>query len=152
MRPYRLLIENNLPGIMAAHVVFPAVDALPASLSRRWITEVCAASWGFTAASFADDLSMAGAAAFGDVERARLACRGLRRPAHLQRPASGAVAVLEHFDPGGVGSPASQARLVRMRARGEAPANLSRSAVAADGGAHRESFGAAAAGADGGQS
>ena len=37
LRPYRLLIENNLPGIMAAHVVFPAIDDLPASLSRRWM-------------------------------------------------------------------------------------------------------------------
>ena len=34
LRPYRLLIENQLPGVMAAHVVYPAVDALPASLSR----------------------------------------------------------------------------------------------------------------------
>jgi beta-N-acetylhexosaminidase len=33
--PYRRLIANGLPSVMVAHVVFPAVDALPASLSGR---------------------------------------------------------------------------------------------------------------------
>jgi len=67
IRPYRPLIDNNLPGIMAAHVVFPAVDALPASLSKRWITGVLRGELGFHGCVFADDLSMAGAVAFGDV-------------------------------------------------------------------------------------
>jgi beta-N-acetylhexosaminidase len=40
IRPYRPLIDNNLAAVMGAHVVFPAVDALPASLSQRWITGV----------------------------------------------------------------------------------------------------------------
>jgi len=31
IRPYRPLIENNLAGVMGAHVVFPAVDPLPAA-------------------------------------------------------------------------------------------------------------------------
>ena len=74
IRPYRPLIDNNVAGIMAAHVVFPAVDALPASLSKRWITGVLRGELGFHGCVFADDLSMAGAAAFGDVvERAELA-------------------------------------------------------------------------------
>ena len=87
IRPYRLLIDNNLPAVMAAHVVFPAVDALPASLSRRWITDILRGELGFHGCVFADDLTMAGAAAFGDVvarARAGVCCR-LRRPAHLQR-------------------------------------------------------------------
>src|SRR5258708_16816749 len=66
LRPYRMLIENNLPGIMAAHVVFPAIDDLPASLSRRWITDILRGELGFHGCVFADDLSMAGARAFGD--------------------------------------------------------------------------------------
>src|SRR5271155_533191 len=74
MRPYRPLIDNNVAGIMAAHVVIPAVDALPASLSQRWITGVLRGEMGFHGCVFADDLSMAGAAAFGDViARAELA-------------------------------------------------------------------------------
>ena len=73
-KPYRLLIENQLPGVMAAHVEYPAVDALPASLSRRWISEILRGSLGFHGCVFADDLSMAGVAGVGDVlARARLA-------------------------------------------------------------------------------
>jgi beta-N-acetylhexosaminidase len=124
MRPYRMLIENNLAGIMAAHVVYPAVDALPASLSRRWIRELLRGDLGFHGCVFADDLSMAGAAAFGDVlERVHLAvaagCDVL--PICNDRPA--VWAVLENGRlPAPV--PASQARLVRMRARGGAVPGL----------------------------
>jgi beta-N-acetylhexosaminidase len=127
LRPYRLLIEDNLPGIMAAHVVFPHVDALPASLSQRWITGILRDELAFHGCVFADDLSMAGAAAFGDVAaRARLAlaagCDVL--PICNDRPA--VRAVLEALGPQGadIATPASQARLVRMRARGEAPVDL----------------------------
>jgi beta-N-acetylhexosaminidase len=74
LRPYRRLIANGLPSVMAAHVVFPEVDELPASLSRRWIQGVLREELDFRGAVFTDDLSMAGAAAFGGVvERCRLA-------------------------------------------------------------------------------
>jgi beta-N-acetylhexosaminidase len=124
IRPYRPLIDNNVPGIMAAHVVFPAIDALPASLSKRWITGVLRGELGFHGCVFADDLSMAGAVAFGNVvERAELAiaagCDVLpicndRHSVELALDRLGADAV----------SAASRARLVRMRARGEAPVDL----------------------------
>ena len=72
--PYRQLIANGLPAVMAAHVVFPEVDSLPASLSPRWIGDILRRELGFRGAVLTDDLSMAGAAAFGGVgERARLA-------------------------------------------------------------------------------
>ncbi len=74
LQPYRRLIANGLPSVMVAHVVFPSVDGRPASLSRAWIGGVLRGDLGFQGAVFADDLSMAGAAAFGDiVARARLA-------------------------------------------------------------------------------
>jgi beta-N-acetylhexosaminidase len=74
LQPYRRLIANGLPSVMVAHVVFPAVDEKPASLSRAWISGVLRGDFGFQGAVFADDLSMAGAAAFGDIAtRARLA-------------------------------------------------------------------------------
>jgi beta-N-acetylhexosaminidase len=74
LQPYRRLIANGLASVMVAHVVFPAVDANPASLSRTWIAGVLRGDLGFQGAVFADDLSMAGAAAFGDiVARAGLA-------------------------------------------------------------------------------
>jgi beta-N-acetylhexosaminidase len=124
IRPYRPLIDNNLPGIMAAHVVFPAVDALPASLSKRWITGVLRGELGFHGCVFADDLSMAGAAAFGDViARAELALAAGCDVLPICNDRQSVELVLGHFG-ANVGSAASQARLVRMRARGEAPADL----------------------------
>jgi beta-N-acetylhexosaminidase len=72
--PYRRMIANGLPAVMAAHVVYESVDALPASLSPRWIHGVLRGELGFQGAVFADDLSMGGAAACGDiVARAGLA-------------------------------------------------------------------------------
>jgi beta-N-acetylhexosaminidase len=74
LAPYRRLIANGLQGVMAAHVVYPAIDDLPASLSRRWIDGVLRRELGFRGCVFTDDLSMAGAMAFGSIaERAGLA-------------------------------------------------------------------------------
>jgi len=67
LAPYRRLIDNGLPAVMAAHVQFPAVDERPASLSKRWIGEVLRGDLRFQGAVFTDDLSMGGAAACGGI-------------------------------------------------------------------------------------
>lgn len=68
LAPYRRLIANGLPSVMVAHIVFPAVDAAPASLSASWIRDVLRGELLFQGVVFADDLSMGGAAAaYGDV-------------------------------------------------------------------------------------
>ena len=124
IRPYRPVIENNIAGIMAAHVVFPAVDSLPASLSPRWINGILRGDLGFHGCVFADDLTMGGAAAFGSViERAELALSAGCDVLPICNDRHSVESVLSHFGPD-TGSPASQARLVRMRARGEAPMDL----------------------------
>ena len=124
IRPYRLLIENNLAGVMGAHVVFPAIDTLPASLSKSWINGVLRSDLKFHGCVFADDLTMAGAAAFGGVvERAGLAFAAGCDVLPICNDRQAVKSVLDHFGPD-LGSPASQARVVRMRARGEAPENL----------------------------
>jgi beta-N-acetylhexosaminidase len=124
IRPYRPLIDNNLPGIMAAHVVFPAMDALPASLSKRWITGVLRGEMGFHGCVFADDLTMAGAAAFGDcLARVDLGLAAGCDVLPICNDRHSVELVLGRFG-ANVGSAASQARLVRMRARGEPPADL----------------------------
>jgi beta-N-acetylhexosaminidase len=123
LRPYRLLIENQIAGIMTAHVEYTAVDALPASLSHRWVTDILRGSLGFHGCVLADDLSMAGAAAVGDVlKRARLALEAGSDVLPVLNDRAAVDRVLAGLDPGEI-SPASQARLVRMRSRA-APKDL----------------------------
>jgi len=74
LAPYRLLLANGLAGVMVAHVLYPQVDRVPASASVRWIRDYLRGELRFQGVVFADDLSMAGAAAIGDiVERAQRA-------------------------------------------------------------------------------
>jgi beta-N-acetylhexosaminidase len=124
LKPYRLLIENQLPGIMTAHVEFPALDTLPASLSRRWLGEILRGSLGFHGCVFADDLSMAGVAGAGDIlARARLALAAGCDVLPVLNDRRAVQAVLADLG-SEAAVPASQARLVRMRARGEPPRDL----------------------------
>jgi beta-N-acetylhexosaminidase len=116
LMPYRRLIANGLPAVMVAHVLFPAMDSVPASFSHRWVTGVLRGELQFGGAVFADDLSMAGAAAIGDLqaraERAlRAGCDVL--PVCNDRP--GVERLLDSFRP--QIDPASQLRLVRMRGK-----------------------------------
>ena len=125
--PYRRLIANGLPSVMVAHVVFPAVDALPASLSGRWVREVLRGDLGFAGAVFADDLSMAGAAAFGDIVaragRARDAgCDVL--PVCNDREAAIALLDAMRVAP----DPVSQMRLARLHGRDAGPDPVERDA------------------------
>ena len=74
MAPYSALIADGLASIMMAHVRYPAVDELPASLSPHWIEQRLRTQLGFAGCVFCDDLSMGGAAAIGDyAQRAALA-------------------------------------------------------------------------------
>ncbi|HLQ86777.1 MAG TPA: beta-N-acetylhexosaminidase [Salinisphaeraceae bacterium] len=65
MAPYRTLIAAGLASIMLAHIRYPAVDELPASLSPQWIGRILRRDLGFAGCVFSDDLSMGGAAALG---------------------------------------------------------------------------------------
>jgi beta-N-acetylhexosaminidase len=65
--PYRLLIDNGLPAVMVAHVLYPAIDSAPASFSHRWVSGILRGDLRFKGTIFTDDLSMLGAAAVGDI-------------------------------------------------------------------------------------
>ena len=57
--------RSTLTAVMAAHVVYPRVDARPAGYSARWLQAVLRGRLGFGGAVFTDDLSMEGARQIG---------------------------------------------------------------------------------------
>ena len=124
--PYRRLIGNGLPAVMVAHVLFPAVDPAPASLSARWIRDVLRGQLGFQGVVFTDDLSMGGAAAaIGDVvSRARQALEAGCDMLPVCNDRASVVALLDRLkiEP----EPASRLRLVRLHGKdGVTPQELS---------------------------
>jgi beta-N-acetylhexosaminidase len=61
--PFRAAIEAGVRSVMTAHVVYPAIDEVPATLSRRLVTEVLRRELGFDGVIITDALGMA---AIGD--------------------------------------------------------------------------------------
>ena len=61
--PYRMLIKEGVPAVMAGHLGFPAItgDQVPASLSHFFQTELLKERLGFSGIVMTDDLHMVGA-------------------------------------------------------------------------------------------
>jgi beta-N-acetylhexosaminidase len=117
LAPYRRLIANGLPAVMLGHLLFPAVDPAPASLSARWIRDVLRGQLQFQGVVFADDLSMGGAAAaYGDVvTRARQALAAGCDMLPVCNNRASVTELLDHLD--ARVQPASSLRLVRLHGR-----------------------------------
>jgi beta-N-acetylhexosaminidase len=114
--PYRRLIENGLPGVMMAHVVYQTVDDRPASFSPYWIGRELRGEFGFSGAVFSDDLNMEGASVIGDVParvRAAIDAGCDMTPVCNNRPQVLETLKKISHEP----NPVSQVRLARMRGR-----------------------------------
>lgn len=120
MHPYSVLLPR-LDAIMVAHIVYPLVDAQPASFSARWLGEILRGDMGFAGAIFADDLSMGGARGQGDIiARAEAAFAAGCDMLPVCNAPDDLDALLEGWD---CAEPARGAqRLARLRRQGPAPA------------------------------
>ncbi len=58
LAPYKAAIAAGLPAIMSAHIVFPALDEHPATLSRKILTDLLRDQLGFAGVIFTDSMSM----------------------------------------------------------------------------------------------
>jgi beta-N-acetylhexosaminidase len=69
--PYRIM-RRELPLVMVSHAAFPAVtrERTPASLSRKWITDILRKKIGYRGLVCSDDLEMGGVLAAAPIEQA----------------------------------------------------------------------------------
>lgn len=133
LRPFRVMAERLIPGLMVSHVIYPAVDELPAGFSPVWLREILREQWGYQGAVFSDDLTMVAASAIGEIEARVEQCLAAgvdmalicNHPEWVDR-----VQESLDFEP----SPEGAVRLSRMFGQGPVPAveRLTRSAQYAE--------------------
>ena len=71
--PYRIM-RREMPLVMISHAAFPAVtrNCSPASLSKKWITDVLRKKIGYRGLICSDDLEMGGVLAAAPIEQAAI--------------------------------------------------------------------------------
>jgi beta-N-acetylhexosaminidase len=73
--PYRKL-PKQFPFVMVAHAAYPEVtkDNTPASISRKWLTDILRKKIGYKGLILSDDLEMGGVLAAASIENAAVEC------------------------------------------------------------------------------
>lgn len=121
--PFMRLVSAGLGGIMPAHVIYPAIDPLPAGFSSIWLKTILRDQLGFEGVVFSDDLSMEGArVAGGIVARAAAALDAGCDMALVCNSSSGLDELCHSFRR--TVPPVGLARLARMHGRPEAPSMM----------------------------
>lgn len=71
LAPYRAL-RRDFPFVMVSHAAYPSVtgESRPASLSKKWITDILRKKIGYRGLIASDDLEMGGVLAAASIERA----------------------------------------------------------------------------------
>jgi len=116
--PFERMIRAGLPGLMPAHVIYPAVDEKPAGFSSIWLEQILRHQLEFQGTIFSDDLSMKGAEFIGTYpERAEAALQAGCDMVLACNNQAGAISILdEAVIPNSI---ALQSRLIRMHGRFE---------------------------------
>jgi beta-N-acetylhexosaminidase len=65
--PFADVLAAGVEAVMMGHVVYPAIDSVPAGYSRVWIQDVLRGDCGFRGVVFSDDISMAAAESAGGI-------------------------------------------------------------------------------------
>ncbi|MDH5711703.1 MAG: beta-N-acetylhexosaminidase [Gammaproteobacteria bacterium] len=118
--PFEKMIQNHLPAIMPAHVIYDQVDDKPAGYSKIWLKKILRDRLKFQGVIFSDDLSMEAAGIGGSYgERAKLALAAGCDMVLVCNHPDGVVEVIEAL--GHYSNPVSELRLTRMH--GKNPVN-----------------------------
>jgi len=96
--PFAEFIQLNINALMAAHIVFPAVDDKPVTFSARWLKDILRDQLKFSGIVFSDDLNMKGADIIGNyAERAQAALDAGCDLVLICNNRRGAIEILDHL-------------------------------------------------------
>lgn len=98
MLPFAEFIQLNINALMAAHIVFPAIDDKPVTFSSRWLKEILRQQLKFSGIVFSDDLNMKGADIMGNyADRAQAALEAGCDFILICNNRSGAIEILDNL-------------------------------------------------------
>jgi beta-N-acetylhexosaminidase len=94
----QLINAGKLHGMMPAHVIYPAIDDMPAGFSDKWINQILNDDLNFNGVVFSDDLAMEGATVIGSyTDRAERALSAGCDMVLVCNDRKGAVEVLDNL-------------------------------------------------------